>query len=86
MIGRLEKTVIDCPDPRALAEFYCQLLGMRVNEDIGDWVVIGQDQGFVRRINARSTEIETFERATLIVPNLTLVTGAVKRSSGPIAG
>jgi catechol 2,3-dioxygenase-like lactoylglutathione lyase family enzyme len=27
-------TVIDCPDPRALAEFYCQVLGMRVNEDI----------------------------------------------------
>ena len=26
MIGRLEKTVIDCPDPRALAEFYCQVL------------------------------------------------------------
>jgi small-conductance mechanosensitive channel len=45
---------------------------------VGDWVVIGQDQGFVRRINARSTEIETFERATLIVPNLTLVTGSVK--------
>jgi len=45
---------------------------------VGDWIVIGQDQGFVRRINARSTEIETFERATLIVPNLTLVTGAVK--------
>jgi hypothetical protein len=26
VIGRLEKTVIDCPDPRALAEFYCQVL------------------------------------------------------------
>ena len=45
---------------------------------VGDWVVIGQEQGFVRRINARATEIETFERATLIVPNLTLVTGSVK--------
>jgi potassium efflux system protein len=45
---------------------------------VGDWVVVGQDQGFVRRINARATEIETFERASLLVPNLTLVTGAVK--------
>ncbi len=45
---------------------------------VGDWVVVGQEQGFVRRINARSTEIETFERATLIVPNLSLVTGSVK--------
>ena len=35
VIGSLEKTVIDCPDPRALAEFYCQVLGMRINEDIG---------------------------------------------------
>jgi catechol 2,3-dioxygenase-like lactoylglutathione lyase family enzyme len=45
VIGRLEKTVIDCPDPRALAEFYCQVLGMRINEDIEDWVVIGSGPG-----------------------------------------
>src|SRR3954469_1599365 len=32
MIGRLEKTVLDCPDPRALAAFYAEVLGMRVNE------------------------------------------------------
>ena len=38
MIGRLERTVIDCPDPRALAGFYCQVLGMAVNEDIDGWV------------------------------------------------
>jgi potassium efflux system protein len=45
---------------------------------VGDWVVVGTDQGFVRRINARATEIETFDRATMIVPNNTLVTGSVK--------
>ena len=45
---------------------------------VGDWVVVGAEQGFVRRINARSTEIETLDRATLIVPNSMLVTGAVK--------
>ena len=33
MIGRLEKTVLDCPDPRALAAFYGEILGMRVDED-----------------------------------------------------
>lgn len=47
MIGRLEKTVPDCPDPRALAAFYAQILGMRVNEDTnGDWVVIGREAGW----------------------------------------
>jgi small-conductance mechanosensitive channel len=45
---------------------------------VGDWVVVGTEQGFVRRINARATEIETFDRATLIVPNSNLVTGVVK--------
>jgi catechol 2,3-dioxygenase-like lactoylglutathione lyase family enzyme len=45
VIGHLEKTVIDCPDPRALAQFYCQVLGMKVNEDIDGWVVIGARPG-----------------------------------------
>jgi len=45
VIGHLEKTVIDCPDLRALAEFYCQVLGMRVNEDMDGWVVIGTEPG-----------------------------------------
>jgi small-conductance mechanosensitive channel len=45
---------------------------------VGDWVVVGSEQGFVRRMNARAIEIETFERSTLIVPNSTLVTTPVK--------
>ncbi|MGJ0393431.1 MAG: DUF3772 domain-containing protein [Methylocystis sp.] len=45
---------------------------------VGDWVVIGDEQGYVRRINVRSTEIETFDRATMVVPNSNLVTGVVK--------
>lgn len=45
MIGRLEKTVLDCPAPRSLAAFYAELLGMRVNEDSEDWVVIGREPG-----------------------------------------
>jgi len=45
VIGRLEKTVLDCPDPQALAAFYAEVLGMRVNEDEDDWVVIGREPG-----------------------------------------
>jgi catechol 2,3-dioxygenase-like lactoylglutathione lyase family enzyme len=45
VIGRLEKTVVDCPDPRALAEFYASVLGMRINEDDDGWVVIGVEPG-----------------------------------------
>lgn len=44
MIGRLEKTVFDCPDPRELAAFYVAILGMQVLEDEPDWVVLGRQE------------------------------------------
>jgi potassium-dependent mechanosensitive channel len=44
---------------------------------VGDRVVIGDQQGHVRRISVRATEIETFDRASLIVPNSELITGRV---------
>ena len=34
-----------------------------------DWVVIGGQEGLVRKINMRSTEIETWDKSTVIVPN-----------------
>jgi catechol 2,3-dioxygenase-like lactoylglutathione lyase family enzyme len=56
VIGHLEKTVINCPDPRALAGFYCQVLGMTVSEDTGGWVVIGSQPGLRELAFQRVTE------------------------------
>jgi len=45
---------------------------------VGDLVMVGTDQGEVRKISVRSTEIELFDRSTLIVPNSELITQKVK--------
>ncbi|MDD9916689.1 MAG: mechanosensitive ion channel [Rhodospirillaceae bacterium] len=36
---------------------------------VGDWVVVGDQEGIVKRIQVRATEIETFQRTSVIVPN-----------------
>nr|WP_235426580.1 DUF3772 domain-containing protein [Xanthomonas translucens] len=53
---------------------------------IGDWVKIGDQEGDVRKISVRSTEIQVGDRSTLIVPNSELITKTLRNMTlaGPL--
>jgi potassium-dependent mechanosensitive channel len=44
---------------------------------VGDWIEAGGISGTVKSINVRATEIETFQRKTMILPNSDLINSAV---------
>ncbi len=54
-IATLHSFVFDCPDPRALAEFYKELLGWEIVRDDTDWVTIG-DGGPVQMAFQRAAD------------------------------
>ena len=48
-IARLSLTAIDCPDPRALAEFYSEITGWPIDPDSSErWVQLVSDVGATR--------------------------------------
>lgn len=44
---------------------------------VGDWVVAGDNSGIVKKISVRATEIETFHRQSMIVPNSAFINSAL---------
>ncbi len=45
---------------------------------VGDMVVVGGEEGYVRKISVRSTELETFDGAHVLIPNSFFVAEKVK--------
>ena len=45
---------------------------------VGDLVLVGGEQGYVRKISVRSTELETFDRANVLIPNSYFTSDKVK--------
>ena len=43
----------------------------------GDWIRVGEAEGFVRNISIRSTTIQTFDHSDIIVPNSEIISGQV---------
>ncbi len=44
---------------------------------VGDWIEVAGTHGTVQKVNVRSTVIKTFDKASYIVPNSELISGAV---------
>lgn len=44
---------------------------------VGDWVIVNGEEGRIKQINIRSTEIETFKKTSIIIPNATLISNSV---------
>ncbi len=43
----------------------------------GDWIEVGGTEGYVKKISIRSTQIQTFDRADIMVPNSELISSQV---------
>ncbi len=44
---------------------------------VGDWVIIDGQEGVIKQINIRATELETFQKASVLIPNASLLSNKV---------
>ncbi|MBZ0217855.1 MAG: mechanosensitive ion channel, partial [Fimbriimonadaceae bacterium] len=44
---------------------------------VGDWIVVGDKEGYVKKISVRATELETFDRQSIVIPNAELINTSV---------
>ena len=44
---------------------------------VGDWIRIGAQEGIVKNIHIRATELETFDKSSILIPNATILSGEV---------
>ncbi len=44
---------------------------------VGDWVILGGEEGKIKQINIRSTELETWTKRSVIIPNATLISSSL---------
>ncbi len=44
---------------------------------VGDWVRVEDDEGIVKKVQFRATELETFQRASVIIPNAKIISTSV---------
>ena len=61
-----------------ISNFVCGLIVLIERPiKVGDWVVVKEFEGTVKRISVRSTEISTSNNASVLIPNSEFITGTV---------
>lgn len=50
---------------------------------VGDWIKVGSQEGIVKNIRIRATELETFDKSSVLIPNSSILSGEVVNITKP---